>query len=52
MQRQRNAVKFLLFYNALPHTAVYTIETIQKLNFEVLEHQTHSPGLALRTVTY
>jgi len=28
----------LLHDNALPHTAAQTVETLKKLNFEVLEH--------------
>jgi len=44
--------KGLLFYNARPHTAGYTVETTEKLNFEDLEHPPYSPGLALPNVLY
>jgi histone-lysine N-methyltransferase SETMAR len=32
--------------NARPHATTATIETIQKLNFELLPHQSYSPDLA------
>jgi hypothetical protein len=31
---------------ARPHTAAYTVETFQNLNFEVLEHPSYSPDTA------
>jgi hypothetical protein len=36
----------LLHDSACPHTATHTVETLRQLNFEVLEHPLHSPGLA------
>ena len=36
----------LLHDNARPHTAAHTVETLQKLNFEVLAHPPYSPYLA------
>ena len=35
-----------LHYNARPHTAVHTVETLRKLKFEVLAHPLYSPDLA------
>ncbi|UYV68483.1 hypothetical protein LAZ67_5004448 [Cordylochernes scorpioides] len=32
--------------NGSPHSAAHTIETLQKLNFEVLAHHPYSPDLA------
>jgi hypothetical protein len=34
----------LLHDNSCPHTAAYTVETLKKLNFEVLEHPPYSPN--------
>jgi histone-lysine N-methyltransferase SETMAR len=31
---------------AYPHTAAHTVETLKKLNFDVLEHHLYSPDLA------
>ena len=36
----------LLHYNACPHTAAPTVETLKKLNFELLEHSLYSSDLA------
>ena len=36
----------LLHNNVRPHTAAHTVETLQKLNFEVLAHPPYSPDLA------
>ncbi|KAK8406892.1 hypothetical protein O3P69_007447 [Scylla paramamosain] len=36
----------LLHDNARPHTAVHTINILQELHFEVLEHPVYSPDLA------
>jgi hypothetical protein len=36
----------LLHDNAHPHTAAQTVETLKKLNFEVLQHLQYSPDLA------
>ena len=36
----------LLHDNVRPHIAVHTVETLQKLNFEVLAHPPYSPDLA------
>jgi len=36
----------LLHDNAHPHTAAHTVETLQKLKFEVLAHPPRSPNLA------
>jgi hypothetical protein len=36
----------LLHYNAHPHIAAQTVETLKKLNFKVLEHPTYSPDIA------
>ena len=36
----------LLHNNAHSHTAAQTVETLKKLNFEVLEHPPYSPDLA------
>ena len=36
----------LLHDNARPHTAAHTVETLQKLNFEMLDHPPYSPDLA------
>ena len=33
--------------NACPHAAAQNVETLKELNFEVLEHPTYSPDLAL-----
>ena len=35
----------LLYDNAHPHTATHTVEALQQLNFEVLEHPPYSPDL-------
>jgi len=35
----------LLHDNAHPHTAAHTVETLQKLKFEVLAHPLYSPDL-------
>jgi len=35
----------LLHDNACPHTAIHTVETLKKLNFEVLEHPLYSLDL-------
>ena len=37
----------LLHGSAHPRTPAYTVETLKKLNFEVLEHPPYSPELAL-----
>jgi hypothetical protein len=36
----------LLHDIARPHTATHSVETLKKLNFEVLEHPSYSPDLA------
>ena len=36
----------LLRDNARPHTATHTVDTLQKLNFEILAHPPYSPYLA------
>jgi histone-lysine N-methyltransferase SETMAR len=37
----------VLFHdNTCPHTAANAVETLKKLNFEVLEHPLYSPDLA------
>ncbi|UYV61973.1 hypothetical protein LAZ67_1007227 [Cordylochernes scorpioides] len=36
----------MLHDNAHPHTAVHTLETLQKLNFEVMAHPPYIPDLA------
>ena len=39
--------KVLLHYdNARPHTAAATVETVQQLDFELLQHPPYSPDLA------
>ena len=39
--------KVLLHHdNACPHTAVVTVETVQQLGFELLQHPPYSPDLA------
>ena len=37
----------LLHEKACPHTGAHTVVTLKKLNFEVLEHPSYSPELAL-----
>jgi hypothetical protein len=37
----------LLHHNAYVHIAIDTVDTVQKVNFKVLEHFLYSPDLAL-----
>jgi histone-lysine N-methyltransferase SETMAR len=36
----------ILHDNARPHTSAHTVDTLQKLRFEVLKHPPYSPDLA------
>ena len=42
----------LLHDNVRPHTAAHTVETLQKLNFDVLAHPPYSPDLVPSTVDF
>ena len=44
-QRQLSNSIVLLHDNACPHTAAHTVETLQKLKFEVVAHPLYSPNL-------
>jgi histone-lysine N-methyltransferase SETMAR len=45
-ERERFSEGVLLYDNSRPHTAARTLETLKKLQWEVVEHPAHSPDLA------
>ena len=45
-RRGKLSKEILLLYNAHPHTAAHTLETLKQLKWEAMEHPAYSPDLA------